>query len=187
MGALLGIMMSLSRIVENYILIYSDISITQASLLYFVEWLVVMVAYVWLVWRSSRRCALAADRRVGYSFGLAWSYVVLLSLLVGVVVGVANTLYVNAMGYAEYVEGMLGRLEQTHQLMLQAAPVGDEVDGMDEMYGQMRTAIRSAEQPSMFANILASMNNYIFMGGIMGLIIAFVVRRKPDYTASDEE
>lgn len=181
-GAMFGLLMSVSHIFEHYVLIFSDLDLTTASMVYFFEWIASAAIYVWLLWRSARRVANSIDRRVGLSFGLAWSYIIIISILVGIIIGVANTLFVSYMGYDSFVDGMLERLNQTRELML--ATGVENID--DELFVEMRAAVQSAEQPSIFSNILGSMNSYIFTGGIIGLIIAAFVRRKPDMTPPTE-
>lgn len=181
-GAMLGLLMALSHIFEHYVLIYSDMELSTASMVYFFEWLASAGLYVWLMWRSARRTSLAIDSRVGFSFGLAWSYVVIVAMLVGIIVGVANTLFVSAMGYDMYVDGMIARFDQMHEMML---ATGDATT-TDELFVEMREAVQRAERPSIFNNIFASLNSFIFSGGIIGLVIASFVRRKPEITPPTE-
>lgn len=182
-GAMLGLLMAFSHIFEHYLLIYSGMDLSTASMVYLFEWIVSAGVYVWLMWRSTRRTASLVDKRMGFGFGLGWSYVVIVAMLVGIIVGVANTLFVSLMGYEAYVDGMLVRLDQMRDMML--ATGADTAN--DELFVELREAVQSAEQPSIFSNILASLNSFIFTGGIMGLVIASFARRQPEITTPTEE
>ena len=173
-GALLGVVMSLSLIVEQYIMVCSPLSLAMGSFIYFVEWCSVAVIFVVALYRLTRRRAKDSDPQVGYGYAQALSYILLISALTGVVVGVVHMLFISVIGYDGYVEGMLHRIDEMRSMML--ASGGGSYNALFE---QMVSGLRSAEQPTIIDYVILSANNYILCGGVVGLIIAGFVRREP--------
>lgn len=173
-GAILGIVMSLSYIFERYLLAYSDMALLKASAIYSIEWLVACVVYVWLLARFTRRRAesLPSDMPVTYSYLL--SYVLLTAMLSGVLVGVAETLYVSVMGYEVYIAGLVGRIEQLQQIYLDMGISPSEMT----IFEQYADQLRYVEQPSMFLTILGKLQTYAIMSCVPGFIIAGVNSRR---------
>lgn len=173
-GALLGVVMSFSLIVEQYIMVCSPLSLAMGSFIYFVEWCSVAVIFVVALYRLTRRRAKESDPQVGYGYAQALSYILLISALTGVVVGVVHMLFISIIGYDGYVEGMLHRIDEMRSMML--ASGGGSYNALFE---QMVSGLRSAEQPTIIDYVISSANNYILCGGVVGLIIAGFVRREP--------
>jgi hypothetical protein len=174
-GALLGVIMSLSLVVEQYIMVCSPLSLAMGSFVYFVEWCSVAVIFVVALYRFSRRRAKACDPQQGFSYAQALAYILLVSLLTGVLVGVVHMLFISVIGYSSYVDGMLHRIDEMRSMMLTSA--GDTSYG--SLFAQMTSSLRSAEQPSILDYVIASVNNYIICGGFVGLILASFVRVEP--------
>lgn len=173
-GAILGVVMALSRVVEIYLLAFSELSISSMSMLFAVEWLAAAVIFIWLLVRLSKRRAAAMEPKYGYSYSLALSYILMISMLAGVIVGVADTLFIGAMGYDAYIGGVIGRVDE-----MRALYASMDITTLDSSFDEMIKALRSTEQPSMFTNVFSMFNSYLFVGGLLGLIIAAVVRRRP--------
>lgn len=72
--------MALSHIFERYILVYSDLSLGNAALVYFGEWLLSYILFVWLLVRFTRRRREATDPQLGFSYSSALSYILLISM-----------------------------------------------------------------------------------------------------------
>jgi hypothetical protein len=98
-GAIIGGVMSLSYIFERYVLAFSDMVLLKASAIYCIEWLVACVVFIWLLARFTRRRANALPAQMGATYSYLLSYILFVSMLSGVLVGVAETLYVSVMGY----------------------------------------------------------------------------------------
>jgi hypothetical protein len=176
-GAILGIVMMLSRIFEHYVLFYSSIELTTMSVLYFGEAILSCVVFIWLLLRFSRRRAAACDPQVGFSYGMGLSYILLISMFAGVIVGVGDTIFTSIMGYDAYVEGVMWRINDLKQLYLNMGVSTSELGIFDEFAHAMRTST----QPSMLSSVFTAFNNYILFGALPGFIIAGVVSRKPEY------
>ena len=64
-GAILGVVMALSRIVEMYLLAYSSLDMGSMSMWFLLEWVVAAVIFVWLLVRMSKHRAAATDPKYG--------------------------------------------------------------------------------------------------------------------------
>lgn len=173
-GAILGGVMSLSYIFERYLLAFSDMALLKASTIYSLEWLVACIAFVWMLARFTRRRAEAMPAEVTVTYSYLLSYVLLASMLSGVLVGVADTLYISAMGYDLYVSGLVGRIEQLQQLYLDMGISASEMT----IFEQYANQLRYVEQPSMMLTVLGKLQTYAIMGCIPGFIIASVNSRR---------
>lgn len=175
-GAIIGIIMAISYVFERYVLFYSDLQLGTASVILCGEMLVACVVFVWLLVRFSRRRAAACDPRIGYSYGVALSYILVVSMFAGVIVGVCGTLLTSIVGYDNYVVGVVERLDEVRLLYSNMGINSSELKVFDEVVH----AVRTSTQPSMLSNVFAAFNNYILFGGLPGLIIAGIVSRKPE-------
>ena len=181
-GAIVGIVMALSRIFERYQLVFRDADMGSIAVVYLLEWFVAAGLFIAMLYFFARRRAKAADAEVGFSYGQALSYILLVSMLAGVIVGVADTIYINAMGYDVYVDGLIGRLGELRNMYIGVGYNGADI----KMFDDVAHSIRTSEQPSMLSNVFAGFNNYILFGGLPGLIIASLVRRDPEHRAFNE-
>lgn len=166
--------MSLSYIFERYVLAFSDIALLKASALYFIEWIVACIVFVWLLARYTRRKASMLPAEMGSTYSYLLSYILLTSMLSGVLVGVADTLYVSFMGYEAYVIGLVGRIEQLKQVYLEMGISASDLAFFD----QYSTQLRYMEQPSMLLSVFSKLQTYAIMGCIPGFIIASVNSRR---------
>jgi hypothetical protein len=181
-GAIVGVVMALSRIFERYELFFSTSELLSVVTPYAIEWVLMVGIFVWLLFFFTRRRAKAADAEVGFSYGQALSFVLVVSMLAGIIVGLADTIFINAMGYDVYVDGMVSRIAEMRNLYIEAGLTQADVKSFDEM----AAAARMTEQPSIFMNIFVDLYNYILFGGLPGLIIAAIVRRQPEYRVNND-
>lgn len=173
-GAILGGVMSLSYIFERYLLAFSDMALLKASAIYSLEWLVACIAFVWMLARFTRRRAETLPTEITVTYSYLLSYILLTSMLSGVLVGVADTLYISAMGYDLYISGLVGRIEQLQQLYLDMGISASEMT----IFEQYANQLRYVEQPSMMLTVLGKLQTYAIMGCIPGFIIASVNSRR---------
>lgn len=177
----MGIVMALSSIFERYVLVFSDLSLGAAAFAYFGEWLVTYILFVWLLVRFTRRRRAATDPQFGFSYSSALSYILLISMLAGVIVGVADTLFISAMGFDSFVAGNAERLTEVRTMYQNMGIGGSELKIFDDMIHAIRTSV----QPSMLQSVFSSFSHYIMVGGIPGLIIAGFMRRDPQIPVSE--
>ncbi len=189
-AAILGVVMALSHIFEQYMLLFSSVDVLTASLIICFEYLAIIVVFVWLVYRFTRSVARNwIDQvtlpdgnivEVKFTYGRALSYILMVSMLAGVIVGLSNTIFIDIMGYDLFIEGNLNRINEV-KLILDgmAGAEGSQalIADYNKMFEDYRELILTAERPSMFSNIISHMSNYMFSGGIVGLAIAYFARR----------
>ena len=177
LGAILGALMSISTMLESYVSYYSAIPLVRASMIYLAEWLVVVVAYVWLMYRFTKSYSNRYfDEGAGFSFSQGFGFVITLSLFVAIMVGVTTTLFYSVMGFDGFIDGYIARIDE---LMAYMGANNIAMNSVAEDIELLRDNIRAFQQPSMLSNILAAINNYVLSGLIIGLIIAAILRRKP--------
>ena len=171
-GALLGLVMLSSHILEQYVLVYSDVSVWSASLILVLEGLASCILFIYLLVRYARRRVNESEVAMGY--GSVLSYILLISMLAGVIVGVGNTVFTSAMGYDLYVEGLVERINEVKSAYINAGINSEEFikpfDGMIEK-------VSYSTQPTMFQRLFSSLYNYMLFGGLPGLLIAGFVKR----------
>lgn len=180
-GALLGLAMALSRIIENTLQLQSTMSITTTYLILSLEMIASTGLFIWLLYRFTKRRAMAADPAEGFTYGQGLIYAFMVSVLTAVLVGLANTLYISAIGYQNYVDGIIANMESTASFVASLDATGAAAQSYNQMMDQIIETIESTPCPSVFDNILASLNSYITWGTLLGLIIARVVRREPKF------
>lgn len=181
-GAILGGLMLASNIAETAMFYYgaSFEWITIISL----EMMVVFALYVFLMFRFTRNYAsmVIAERKsmpyFSYSSGL--SYVVSVSMLAAVIVALGGYMFRHyAIGYenyiASYVKSMQSVLSQTE------VPAS-----MVSTYDQMFKAIESQNEPSLISTIFSTLWSYLFMGTVVGLIVAAFTRKEPKLFDKEE-
>ena len=174
-GAILGLVMSLSFIFERYILAYSHMSLMKVSTIYCIEWVVVAVVFIWLLVRFTRRRARAYNSEEGFNYATALAYILLVSMLTGIMVGASDTLFVSAMGYDLYIDGLISRIDEMVKLYENMGVPMNEMT----IFEQFTTQLRYSEQPSILLNVLGKLQVYMIVGGIPGFIIAGAVTRNP--------
>lgn len=179
-GALLGLAMALAKSLESYFMLISGISVTGLAIVLMVEMIGSAVLFVWLVHRFVKRRSLSADPREGFTYGQGLIYSFVISVLAGVVVGLANALFIMGMGYENFVDATIARLEQTFEYMASYDSTGVAADSYEQMIDATIEALETQRRPTVFDNIIASLNSYIVWGTLLGLIIARRVRREPE-------
>lgn len=174
-GAVLGVLMLASSIVEQSAMIYGG---TMGWVSFVgLEALVVTVAYIWLLCRFTKNYSLAVyeSRRDPkyFSYGEGLGYVVAVAALAGVIVALGGYLFRHfAIGYDNYIAGYM-------QMMQNVLSAGDIPASMEGMYEQMFSQLESKSEPSLFSTVISGVWSYCFSGLILGLIIAAVTRRAP--------
>lgn len=188
--------MSVSHIFEKYITLFSDLGLGASSLIIFIEGIVAAVLFVGMLYYFTRRLAKGWNERVEYmgqvldvkfSYSRALSYVLTVSMLASVIVGVASTIYVDIIGYDIYLAAQIAYIEETVDFVNAAGQMsGSEnlvsVESMEDFVSQLE----ASERPSMFANIISLMSSYMLYGGLTGLVVAAVARRNIKQNVSSE-
>lgn len=189
-AAIIGVVMALSHVIEQYISYYSSMSLYNASMALMVERFISTAAFAGLLYYFMRRVALAWNDRVEVGDGIvveipftytrAVSYGLIASMLVGLFVGVIHILFVDYMGgFDLYRTGQLAYFEEVKSFMGAFNEMfGAEVMPMD-IIDAYTEQIENVEQPSMFWTIISQMSSFMLYGGVVSLIVAAIARRKP--------
>jgi hypothetical protein len=195
-SAILGVVMAISHIFERHIMLFSGLSLGTSSLILLLEGLVAAVVFVGMLYYFTRRLAKGWDEKVEFmgqvldvkfSYSRALSYVLTVSMLASIIVGVASTIYVDVVGYDVYIAAQIDYVQETVDFVKAYGQIsGDEgvlsAKGMENMIMQMETS----ERPSMFATIISLMSSYMLYGGLVGLVIAAVARRNVKKNVSND-
>ena len=188
-AAIIGVAMAVSHIFEQYMLLFSGVNLVTASIVIFVEGLVAAVLFVWAMFYFTRRVARVWNdsvelsggivAQIPFTYGRAVSYVLLISMFVGLLVGVVNTIFVDVMGDDAYRAAQIAYFEQIAEVLnAYASMSGGETLASSDMMAQQIEMWESMERPSMFANILSFVTSYMFYGGVTALVVAALARRK---------
>lgn len=195
-SAILGVVMAISHIFERHIMLFSGLNLGTSSLILLLEGLVAAVVFVGMLYYFTRRLAKGWDEKVEFmgqvldvkfSYSRALSYVLTVSMLSSIIVGVASTIYVDVVGYDVYIAAQIDYVQETVDFVKAYGQIsGDEgvlsAKGMENMIMQMETS----ERPSMFATIISLMSSYMLYGGLVGLVIAAVARRNVKKNVSND-
>lgn len=183
-GAVLGCLMALSKIYETWV-ITSGGKVSGLGLMA-TEWIVLLVVYIWLLYRFTKRFSLRCMEEMEepkffpYSTGL--TYVITVALLAGIIVGVCSYAFMQAISYEAYVQGTIKTVQNALTESHVPASLG-------KMYDQMFAEMRKAPEPTLWKTISSTAWSYLFGGTVLGLIISGIVKKNPDMnnSNSDEE
>ena len=195
-AAILGVVMAVSHIFERHIMLFSGLGLGISSLIILIEGLLAAVIFVGMLYYFTRRLAKGWNERVEFmgqvldvkfSYSRALSYVLTVSMLASIVVGVASTIYVDIVGYDVYIAAQIDYVQETADFVNAYGQIsGDDGVLSTKVMDDMVTNLETSERPSMFSNIISLMSTYMLYGGIVGLVIAAVARRNVKKNVSNE-
>lgn len=186
-AAIVGIVMAISHIFEKYILLFSDLGLATSSAIILIEGIIAVVLFVGMLYYFTHRLAKVWNDRVEvmgqvfdvkFSYSRALSYVLTVSMLASVVVGVASTIYVDVVGYDVYLAAQINYIEEIVDFVNAYGQMSGDSELMSTKYmADMIAQMETMERPSMFTNIVSLMSSYMLYGGLVGLVVAAVARR----------
>ena len=186
-AAIVGIVMAISHIFEKYILLFSDLGLATSSVIILIEGIIAVVLFVGMLYYFTHRLAKVWNDRVEvldqvfdvkFSYSRALSYVLTVSMLASVVVGVASTIYVDVVGYDVYLAAQINYIEEIVDFVNAYGQMSGDSELMSTKYmADMIAQMETMERPSMFTNIVSLMSSYMLYGGLVGLVVAAVARR----------
>lgn len=186
-AAIVGIVMAISHIFEKHILLFSDLGLAASSAIILIEGIIAVVLFVGMLYYFTHRLAKAWNDRVEvldqvfdvkFSYSRALSYVLTVSMLASVVVGVASTIYVDVVGYDVYLAAQINYIEEIVDFVNAYGQMSGDSELMSTKYmADMIAQMETMERPSMFTNIVSLMSSYMLYGGLVGLVVAAVARR----------
>lgn len=178
-GGVIGLVLAASMFFETYASLSGSVGLMGLML---VEWIAVVVLHYWLLNRYTKQYAAQFSAEEGFPFFRGYGYVLVLSLFAGVILGLAQALYLHGvMGYGAYIEQYASALKE----LLASSPASSQ---MEPMLKQMFAQLEAAPVPSVLQTAWGGVTNSILFGGFFGLIIAAVQSRRPElFTPKNEE
>ncbi len=169
-GAIIGLIMAASNVTEQAMQLKGGVTLFGLMML---EWMALAVVFVWLLYRFTRKRAAQYSPEEGFSYGQGLGFVVILSLLSGLVVGVASYFYRHVViGYDAYTEGYIDSIRG----LLSQVPISP---AMQEVYEQTFYQLENTPAPTIFGAIAGSVLTYVVVGGLVGLVVAGILSRAP--------
>lgn len=169
-GAILGVLMLVSHIFEQYMMINGNLARMGVV---GVEMILIFGVYIYLLYRFTKSYSTRFSAEEGFAYSKALSYIITLSLFASIIVGLGSYLFTHfIIGYEEYIDGVINMYTN----IISSTPIPAQMVGT---YEQVLEQIGSQPEPSILKTISSALWNYLVLGGIVGLIIAGVVKREP--------
>lgn len=176
-GAIIGAVLALSTLFEQYATLSGRMSIMSIMVL---EYIAVVVLHYVLLHRYTKRYAASFPVSEGFPFGKAYGYILLLSGFAGVIVGLVQTVYLHlVMGYEAYRAAYIEAMQ--HYLSQSSVPAS-----MEPLLSQLFGQLESMPAPSVLQTAWGSVWSTLLFGALFGLIIAGVLSRAPKPFAENE-
>ena len=140
-GAIIGALLAVSFMLET------RLQISASFGLYAIEWIAVVVLHYYLLHRFTRRYSMMYTAEEGFSFGQGYAYILSVSTVAGLIVGIVQYLYLHFfIGYANYTERTTAALSDF------IGRNGGVPANMESMLSQMFDQIQNTPEPSFFKN-----------------------------------
>ena len=182
-GAILGFVMLCSHIFEQCAVVYGG-TMPWFTVMGF-EMLAVAALYIWMLYKFAKQYSLSVmEAQSGikmFNYGRGLSYVVSVSTLSGVIVGLGRyIMHSVVIGHQAYLKAMVTSV----QTALSANP---ESSALMSSYEPMLKQMMTQPEPGIFTTIFSSVWGYMVWGMIVGLIIAAKVKHEPKLFDSNPE
>ncbi len=170
-GAVLGVLLAVSFIVENQIMLAGHVGL---YMLYLVEWIAVVIAHYYLLHRFARSRSVLCTAEEGFSFGQGYKAVLAVSGLAGIIVGAVQALYLHLLlGYSVYIDRLIAAMEKL------VAASGGIPASMEGLFTQSMEQLQTVAAPSVLQTLWGGIFSSLLFGAVFGLIIAGVLSRAP--------
>lgn len=170
----MGVIMGLSRIFEVYMFTCAEVDKMPRVIIILVECFAVFIVYMCLMYKFTKRHSLHYSADVGFSWIRGLAFILLLSMLTSIVVGAANYLYIEIIGYENYIGNSIARVTE----IFESLPGGEGENG--ETLDDIVAVLRAKPKPSMFDSLFSSTYTYLLGGLICGLGLAKMIEREPE-------
>ncbi|MFI3301547.1 MAG: DUF4199 family protein [Rikenellaceae bacterium] len=171
-GLLIGIIMGSSRILEYGLMLSGEV---RNFALLTIEWVVVAVLYVILLYQVAKNRAVQIYDTVGFSFGQSLNYAMIVSMFASVIVAAMTYVYINSVvgGYSIFIRAFT---ESAIKVLSETGVEG----GIMDMYTDTLTRIDSegVVEPTIFTTLLSTLSTYILAGIAAGAAVSLVVKSK---------
>lgn len=179
-GAILGLVMGASRIFETYEIFLSDKRGVPTIVV--IEWLLAAILFVYLLYRFAKQRSLRFSAKEGYSYGQSMSYLLLVSMLTGIIVGVMDNIFTRSVGYENIVAGYMSLIDEYREMVSMAGVPASSMQILEQLKATMRESV----QPTILNNVFSGLNLYFMLGGVVSLVISAFVKREANPFAEDK-
>lgn len=167
-GAIVGVLLAVSFMLETRMMLRGSFG------LYALEWFVAVGLHYYLLHRFTRSYSAPFPAEEGFRFGRGYGFVLSMSVVGGIIVGLVQYLYLHLfIGYEHYT----GQITDALTRML--ARSGGVPASMESMLAQTMKQIENAPEPSFLSTVWAGTFSSLLFGLVFGLIIAGVLSRAP--------
>lgn len=173
-GAILGLVLTLSMIVERELLLSGSL---ELLIVLAAEWLAMAVVHYWLLFRYTKRFRSGLFPEDGFSYLLGYGFVLTMSAVAGVIVGAVKVVYLYlVMGYDHYMDRVVGMMRAWAQRCLVESPeLAPEVAELEKSLPRMY----ELPQPQWFESMWSSMVVTLLFGVVAGAVIAIHFHKRP--------
>ena len=148
-GAIIGALLAVSFMLET------RLQISASFGLYAIEWIAVVVLHYYLLHRFTRRYSMMYTAEEGFSFGQGYAYILSVSTVAGLIVGIVQYLYLHFfIGYANYTERTTAALSDF------IGRNGGVPANMESMLSQMFDQIQNTPEPSFLRTLGRNFREY---------------------------
>lgn len=171
LGAIIGGVLSVSFVLETMMVFSGNVNmyVLQSLLM-----LAVAVLHYYLLHRYTRSFSAGFSAEEGFSFGRGYQYIITLSAIAGLIVGVVKYLFLQVIiGYSTYMDRTIGAITD----MLSAQ--GNIPASFVPMFSKTITDMQNTPEPPFYSTIFWGVASCVFFGALFGLIIAAVISRAP--------
>ncbi len=173
---ILGVVMSISRIVEYKIILSGDVS---QFVMLAVEWPASIAAYAFIAYRANKKRVLSLPKWVAYPLGVAINYTITISVFAAVIVGVCSHIFVMSPEVGGYEALTERSIDAMRSVVEQSNLPESTAEVYDDMFAKAQSSQSDVQRsPSMFSSIFSMVANYILSGFFIGLIVGLFVKRK---------
>lgn len=172
-GLILGVVMSLSKVVESALIITGDVT----NYVYLsIEWIVVSIMYVYIIYRANKERAKAMPSQMGYNLRNVLNFTILISIFAAVIVGITTHIYiVNYIGgYDVYIQKSITSMAKIYS----EVGVNENLESLLMDVESSVEAVRN-DPPTILTTMMSAISSYIISGFILSLVLSIFIRRKP--------
>lgn len=175
-GAILGFTMLCSHIFEQCAVVYGK-TMAWYSIMG-AEMIAVAVLYVWMLYKFAKQYSLSVMEAQGevkmFNYGRGFSYIVSVSALSGVIVGLGRyIMHSIVIGHQRYLEAMVSSMQAI-------ISTNSESSTLMSSYEPMLKQMMTQPEPGILTTVLSSVWSYMFWGMIVALFIAAKIKHEPN-------
>lgn len=171
-GLILGVVMSLSKIIEIEMLLQGTVGMTMMIL---VEMVVSVLVFLYIIYRANIERKITLEKPEEYRFRAISNWAIVISIFAGIIVGLATHIYINTS-----LGGYSGYLQSTHDAMV-AIIDSANMDGANREEAikalEGYTNVEGIDGISLFDSVISAVFNYVIGGFVASIAVTRFVKR----------